>query len=671
MIKKNLNSQSNTEITVASPMIQTIRKQFDNLALMTERLLNWMFSLAYWLPWTLLLGMLPGVILWQLIYVTPEMDLFKNQLESQPFSAIYAAVSAAVYVSICFFGYRRVKQRGDVHFKTFCQKINRFSAILLIIPIYLFLRAHPFASESPFIAILLCTIAGVIGVSVAYGLPGTGALLAPREQTRRYLPILVVAALSAVWAFAIIQMELTHHESLGTCDWDLGLYMNSMWNSLRGDLLDCSLNSQGNHGYLHFDPILIPLSGVLLIHPGAESLIALQGIWVASGTIPLYLLATRYGKNEWLGVAMAVVYLLHPAIHGPAMYDFHSLMLAGPLLLWCMHFLEAGAIGRYFIFLSLLLITREDMSGIAMFMGLYAFVSKKPRMVAFATILIAALYAIIVYVTVIYHGHSYSGYFEEMQGGHRSVIANIALSFTANPLFMLKYLLAERKVIYILQLVAPLLFLPVFATRHRILFVCGLTLTLLGSKNCLSSISMQYSTWWLPFMLASVPAAIDIIIKSRLAGYFGLDASRLRGALIVGLLLSAFTMSVGYGAFWPNPSFRAGYTKLVRDPDFHQLKRMETVEKIKAMIPPDASVMASSHLVPHFAMRKWIWSVDRSGYRVSKPDYAILWKKDLRSKKEHKVKSRKKNLKFLYDKSLYKRILKENDISVYKRIDND
>ena len=96
-----------------------------------------------------------------------------------------------------------------------------------------------------------------------------------------------------------------------------------------------------------------------------------------------------------------------------------------------------------------------------------------------------------------------------------------------------------------------------------------------------------------------------------------------------------------------------------------------TVAKIKTLIPPQAKVMASQHLVPHFAIRKWIWSVDRNGHRVDKPDYVILWKRDLRSKKEYKVRVREKNMKMLKDKTRYRRILKENDISVYERLSKE
>ncbi len=642
-----------------------------NITRFGERLMDGMLGLVSWLPWTLLAGMLPGIIVWQFRYAFQLRNMFTNQVTTKPIIALYAGISSAVYLGLCFGAYRLFRQRHGSTFTALCRSVNRFASGFLLVLIYIFLQSRPVSEKAPFVSMLLCTVAGIIAAVIAYGVPWAGTFFGPRDGKLRKWPLLVAVAFAAVWAAAIVHLEFTHHAALRTNDWDFGLYINTMWKSLHGDLLGCSLFRMGNHGYLHFDPILILLSPILLIYPGPESLIVLQGVWVASGVIPLYLLASRHSKNEWLGVILATAYLLHPALHGPSIYDFHSLTLAAPLLLWCLHFLDAQKMGWFFFFICLLLITREDMSGLAILIGLYAYISGKSKPVALGVIALSGIYALVAYIAVIYHGHSYSGYFKEMQGESRPVLLNIVLTALTNPMFMIKYMLTERKLIYILQLIVPLLFLPIFARKHLVLYLGGLAITLLGTKNCLSSISMQYSIWWLPFMFAAVPTAIDACSRGLAAQAFKLDAARLRAALVIGVLLSSFTMSVAYGAFWPNPAFRTGYDKLVRELDENHLERLETVEKIKKMIPPDATVMASQHLVSHFAIRDWIWGFDRPGYHVDKPEYAVIWKRDMRSKKDYKVKLRKQNLKMLENRKLYKRVLRENGITLYKRKSSD
>ena len=645
--------------------MQWLRRRAEWLTRALEWMVDQLLALVTWFPWTLLTGALPGVIIWQHLKVFQLHNLFENDVMATPTAAVFAGVSSAVYLAACI-GVHRLKRFRNMSFGAFCQTVNRFAIGLVIVPAVVFVWSHPVSEQAPFFTLLLCAGAGVLAGTIFYGIPGLAVIFEPADLRRRWLPLLLVLILCAGWAVTIIRMEFVQHNALRTCDWDFGLYINTMWKSLHGDFLGCSLYHKGNHGYLHFDPILILLSPVLLIYPDAQSLIVLQGLWVASGAVPLFLLARRHAQNAWLGVVLAAVYLLHPALHGPSLYDFHSLMLAGPLMLWCMHFLEAGAFRRFFAVFVLLLMTREDIAGIAVFIGLYAYISGKPRKVALGAMALALLYGAVVYFAVISKGHSYINYFEEMPGEHQWVATKLGMTAVNNPIYLLMYLLAEKKLIYILQLMVPLLFLPVFSRKHYILYLCGFAVTLLGSKNCLTNISMQYSTWWLPFMFAAMPTAIENVSQSRLAAVFKLNAARIRTALVGGVLVSALAMSAAYGAFFPNASFGVGYDRLVRELGETERARLSTLEKIKEMIPDDASVMASQHLVPHLAVRQTIWPLDRAGYRVGEPDFAVVWTRDMRSKKEYKVRIRKKNLSMLTDSSRYEKVLEENDITFYR-----
>ncbi|MBN2527699.1 MAG: DUF2079 domain-containing protein [Deltaproteobacteria bacterium] len=631
------------------------------------------FALFAWLPWTLLLGTLPGLISWQLINPEQRENFWTNRFDSHLPNLEYGAVSSVLFFICCFVAYHLFVRGRNVSVAAFYRKVNRFASLLLIFPIYFFLESYQITSDAPLFSTTLCAGAGLIGTIAAYGIPGIGAVFDRNTKTGYILPLLLIAGCTIAWIAFIASMGLRHHANLGTAGWDFGLYINSIWNSLHGNPLGCSLVSQGTHASRHFDPILVLISPILLAAPGAEpeTLIILQVTWVASGVVPLYLLSMHLIRNQWMSAVLVIVYLLHPAFHGPSIYDFHSLVLAGPIMLWCIYFLDREAPRRFFLSLGVLLLCREDMSVIALAIGLFALISGKSRLLALGTMMIAFIYGGIVYVAVFSETVSYSQYFSDiqMQAKEQTVASDIALIALTNPVYMLQYMLAEKKIVYILQLMAPLLFLPLFARKYWILFLFGLVMTLVGSKDCLFSISRQYSTWWLPFMFAALPVAIETFTTGPYAVHHKLNASKLRGALLIGLLLSAFAMSRAYGIFWPNPSFRAGNASLIREPDNRRQQTAKTLKKIKKMIPQQASVMASEHIISHFSTRLWIWSTEKKGYRFRDPDYGIIWNQDMRYRQNrpHKIKTRKKLVKLLHDSDKYKRILKENGISLYER----
>jgi uncharacterized membrane protein len=634
------------------------------------KLMDVALSLVTWLPWTVLVGMLPGLIVWQLRYMGQLENVHENEINYM-YTAVYSIVSSLIFFTLCAVGYLVVVRRRSPGFPEFCRNVTRFASILVVAPIYFFILPHPDNRNAPFFTILLCVIGGGTATWAAYAIPGIGKLFASREKIRRLIPMLVVTALAVTWAVILAQKAIFHHTHLGTAGWDFGLYINTMWQSLHGDPLACSLTREGTHASRHFDPILVLLSPVLLLRQGAEAeiLMSLLSGWVAAGAIPLYLLAARQGRNPWMGVVLVVAYLLHPVFHGPTVYEFHSLVLGGPLMLWCMHFLEAGFFKRFFVALVLLLLTREDMSAIALLIGLYAYISNKPRRVALLAIAAPLLYGSIVYIAIFAQAISYNMYFDKVSTEDHSVLSSIALTVVTNPVHLLKYMLSEGKVVYLLQLIVPLLFLPLFSGKYRLLFLFGLLMTLTGSMSRMHSISMQYSTWWLPLMFASLPTAIDNLTRGRVARAYKLDANKLRGALLIGVLFSAFTMSVAYGIFWPNPSFRTGFTKLIRTPNAQLQASAETVAKLEKTIPRDASVLASEHIISHFSARQRIWSTEKLGYRFEEPDYGIIWSKDLRFHlhRKNKVKRRRAFMEMLRDTRKYERILYENGISVYKR----
>ena len=262
--------------------------------------------------------------------------------------------------------------------------------------------------------------------------------------------------------------------------------------------------------------------------------------------------------------------------------------------------------------------------------------------------------------------YSYSQYLREINIPGKSTATSIFLSIFTNPLFVIKYIFTERKILYLLQLAIPLLVLPVFSGKKWILFIWGLGATFFGTIKPLTDICMQYTVFILPFLLFSIPSAINNLMNYSFIKSSNINPTKLKTALFGGMVAATISMSFLYGAFFPNASFRAGFEPFQRHTTKETAARYETVQKIDSMVPPNASVWATLRLCPHFSLRDYIWCLDRPKKPDRTVDYVITYEKDVKRKK--RLERRSKRLKKIKESQNYKVIFEENDIRLYKRI---
>ena len=643
------------------------RNKLQSIDTWIDKFRSMLASVTSWLPTTLAVGICLGLSTWFLFQPEILGHIADDQAGNEERYKLLAWTAICVFAVIFFYAlmYRRTRRKSDIDLHEFTRKMNRFAVVICIVPIFLFLRTDHLGREHPFISIFATLGIGLIGAYFTYQIANIRQWSFFERGRSRWVPLIVVILLSLSYMAALTYLQMTHHHNLGTRNWDFGLYINCLWHSLRGNFLGCSFISDGTHISRHFDPILVIISPILLIYNKAETLIVFQAAWVASGAIPLYLLGKHKMGNPLFGIALSVVYLFHPAVHGPNMYDFHSIVLAFPVLLWCMYCLEAERIKTFFVLLALLFLIREDTPALAAMMALYLIISGRLYRVAAITILLAVVYGLLVNLVVMTGSHSYASYFEGIRVEGHSPASSIFISLFTNPGFVIKYALEEERILHILKLFVPLMMLPLFSKKHYILFTWGLAMTFFGSWTGFVRLGTQYSVYWLPFMLAAAPFAIDNISEGRLVRIFNIDQKRIRPALTVGMVLCALAMSSLYGVFWPNSSFRPGYETFHRYTTPEIAARYETVKKIQSMIPDDASVLATRRMGAHFSLRKDVWPFARRQRENQVPDYVIIWRSDLKRTKDKKIQLPKN--KYYKRSNDYDVVLNENGIKVYKR----
>ncbi|MEP7120674.1 MAG: DUF2079 domain-containing protein [Byssovorax sp.] len=581
------------------------------------------FAGLYWLIWPALQAIGLGATIWGFQHLTqiPTVDTNKLPLADN-LRIVFTVVGSLAAIALVHFVVNVVVRRrtGQWRVTEVGADLKRRLFPLIALPILPMLTLAKIESDSPketFFYIVL--FAAAIGAGAyAWARPAREELelgpSAARQRTHRVLAALAVAAIWATYGIFFSRLSIVNHHALNTRTIDLGYYDNIFYQSIHGRPLGCSLIKAGYHGSAHFDPILVLLSPLYLLYPRAEMLLVLQAVWLGAGVVPVYLIGYDKLGRRAPAVVLAAMYALYPALHGANMYEFHSLSLLSSILLWLIYFLEKGSRRAYYLVLIPALLCREDVALILCFISLYAILSRKPgaARLGWTTIAVSLLYFVIVkkfFMTsadIFMSGKdslSFAYYYEDLIP-NKNGVAGIVVSVVTNPLFVIKTMMAEAKIVYLLTLFVPLCFLPFLARTSRIMLGYGLLFTLLATRTAVFSPAFQYSATLIPFAFALTPIALRQIEGGSLPAQLGLDGRRLGTALLGAALASSVLVSWKFGGYLENQAFRGGFSRVARGLTPAEKETYAWIDATVALIPAGASVGTTNKLGCHVSNRK-------------------------------------------------------------------
>lgn len=397
-------------------------------------------------------------------------------------------------------------------------------------------------------------------------------------------------------AYALFMSLLTvgRHNAFGTNAFDLGIHAQALFTIAQRGYPAVTLygpqviNQFGDH----FAPIFYLLVPIYLPWSDARVLLVLQSVTLASGVIPVYLLARHKLVNLTLALVVAAGYLLFPALHGVNNFDFHEIALVIPLLLWSFFFLEVDRFRLFGIFLALALLTKEEVALTGIAIGFYIlFVQRKIRRGALVMASCALYFALVVGVIMpLLGGGADTGRFAEMQAAGFEGFTGVAVTLFTNPFFAFDYAFFNTdKLFFLAQLLLPVLGVPLLAGAGPwIVALPGFATLLLSSYRAQYLLETHYSAIVIP----------SIFFLSVL-GLANLEQRRQQAIapLAAGLLAASLLMNWQFG--WVGGKLFHGIPR----PDPHD----RAIASLINVIPPAASVSTLSKLVPHLANREQIY----------------------------------------------------------------
>lgn len=413
-------------------------------------------------------------------------------------------------------------------------------------------------------------------------------------------------------------LSLARHAAYQSHAFDLGNVDQAVWNTAHGSLLrftDMAVNGRvlTSRLAIHVEPLLVAIAPLFWALPGPRTLLVLQALVVASGALPLYLLAVRVLGSSWVAVAFPLAYLAHPSLQNAVLDDFHAVTFSAAFLGWAIYALWTDRIGLFAVSAVLAAATKEEVGLIAAMLGIWLFLRGR-RAVGVGALVGGTGWFLLAVLLIVPHfnpgGQSpYLARYAYLGHGFRGVLTGIVL----HPDRVLAALASPDRQAYLLYLTHPLGLVPLLGAPVLLLGLPVLAINLLSADPTMYSGFYQYSAELVPITIA---AAILGCAWLRAA----MARASARGAALVVPLLAIF---VTLGAVtdtwrWGFTPLSLGYVVPAAGP--HQALE----DRVVASIPKDAVVAAADEIEPHLADRRWVYLLPTVHPRNGPPARFIL-----------------------------------------------
>lgn len=409
--------------------------------------------------------------------------------------------------------------------------------------------------------------------------------------------ILSMMVLAYIITFSLLTVR--NHNNFGTFGFDLGIFDQGTW--LLSQLKTPFVTVRGLHIFGdHLSLILLLLAPLYRIWDDVRLLLVLQTVVLAIGAVPIFLMAKERLKSRLLGIALASSYLLYPSLEWLNRDHFHPEAIATPCLLFAFYFVTKQRYVPFAIFSALAILAKEDISLIVMMLGIYVAI-KVNRKAGIATSLLALAWFITGLNVIIPHFNQVGVSYIKNYAHLGSSLGEVIIDSITHPGLILSILLEERKLIYLLQLLAPVSFFPLVSIEALLIALPALFLNLVSEQGYMDTIQFHYTATIIPFIFVASILALE-----------GLDLGQRRRQLLAGLIVVT-ALICNY--FWSpsplSPNFNQGHWS-------SENKRQESIESALSLLPKDANVSAPYYMVPHLTHREKI-------YEFPNPFMAVNW----------------------------------------------
>ena len=414
-----------------------------------------------------------------------------------------------------------------------------------------------------------------------------------RAHGRMIYPLLLFGAMAGyLWLSILITFHRQDH--LVTSVFDLGIFDQAVWLISRGHSL--FLTTRGLNVFAdHFDPILFFLAPIYWAWANPKVLLFAQCLACALGAYPIYRLTEmRLGRSAY-GLLFAALYLCYPSLQWINNFDFHPETLAVPFLLYSYWYMESKRWSPFFIMVILTLLCKETAGLTIAMIGAYLFFTKE-RKAGVITVVTGVIGIIIALGVLRMENQGRSSAYVSLYSDFGNSPGSILLYLLTHPLDILAHITTPDNMQYWVDMLFPLLFLPLLAPECFAIAIPALMANMLSNRAAMHGIHYQYNALVIPPVFYAAIAGGQVVLDYYHKVGNPNRRISMRSFILV-ILMLAFLFS------WTTGAFTAGVDKNSGVSD----DRLEAIRQGLALIPPNASVCAQTAIGAHLTDRQFLY----------------------------------------------------------------
>lgn len=396
-------------------------------------------------------------------------------------------------------------------------------------------------------------------------------------------PWVVLLVMIAGYVVSFTYWSVRRHAGFQTGAFDIGIFDQGVW--LLSRFHDPFVTLRGLNLFAdHSSFILLLVAPLYWLWASPEVLLVTQTLALGLAAIPLYLLTRDLLGSSWLGVAVAAVLLLNPAIGWTNLENFHPDSYEVLFLTVALYFMVKQRWGWFVLFIGLLMLVKEDVPLLVVPLGIYVGLRYKTRVGYVMALAGCAWLALNFFVIMPQFGEGGSVYWSRLPFG--GPIGLLKTTFT-DPSAVLAYLQDSERVNYMVEHLRTLAYLPLLSPL-ALVAVGPLVLNVLSSHTYMHLIKFHYSTLIVPPL---VVAAVFTISR--------FDSLHMRAKLVTILVVATVVSAYLLG---PLPHSRSPVP-----PVTVKGQRNDAILEAIALLPKDARISAHYSIVPHISHRREIY----------------------------------------------------------------
>ena len=454
-------------------------------------------------------------------------------------------------------------------------------------------------------------------------------MLFPFKQATEKKGIIV----SAIAFFAITLTLILHRHFTFYSSYDQGIFNQVFWNGIHGNFFQSSLSSQLSTNVVHndevpyvayhrlgqhFTPALLLWLPLYALFPDPATLSVLQVIFVTSAGIVLYFLAREYVDNT-VATLISISFYAANAILAPTLANFHDISQIPLFVFTLLLAMEKRWWWLFALFCVFILAVRED-SGITLFgIGVYMVLSRRfPRIglmvctISFGYLLVLTNLIMPIFSEDISKRFMLERFGQYVEGDEASTLDVIWAMITQPWLLVIELITpVGRTIRYLLGQLLPFAFIPTVAPAAWMIAGFPLLKLFLGKGFSVLAITIRYAMgvvpglcygailWWGGQGVLRFNQPLETLTPRPLSRKF----RRFWVFCICLTLLFTLTSNPNRTLYFLIPDSIDPWVYVSLPEQWHH---SGNIYQLMNKIPQEASVSATTYIIPHLSGRRAI-----------------------------------------------------------------